>query len=118
MLVALWSRRLRTSAETMAVVVTGVGNSFITTRIAAAVSQCTLSNNNNNNNNNAASSRKGGGGGGGSSSSNAMLGTKLWMPTTGSSVSYGVAQPAGGRGGGGGSVRIVALTVTIPQKFR
>jgi hypothetical protein len=47
-----------------------------------------------------------------------MLGTKLWMPTTGSSVSYGVAQPAGGRGGGGGSVRIVALTVTIPQKFR
>ncbi len=111
MLVALWSRRLRTSAETMAVVVTGVG----TTRIASAVSQCTLSNNNNNNN--AASSRRGGGGGGGSSSSNAMLGTKLWMPTTGSSVSYGVAQPAGGRGGGG-SVRIVAMTVTIPQKFR
>ncbi|CAK9228848.1 unnamed protein product [Sphagnum troendelagicum] len=46
-----------------------------------------------------------------------MLGTKLWMPATGSSVSYGVAQPAGGRGGGG-SVRIVAMTVTIPQKFR
>jgi len=100
----------------MAVVVTGVGNSFITTRIAAAVSQCTLSNNNNKNNN-AASSCRGGGGGGGSSSSNAMLETKLSMPTTGSSVSYGVAQPAGGRGGGG-SVRIVAMTVTIPQKFR
>ncbi len=99
----------------MAVVVTGVGNSFITTRIAAAVSQCTLSNNNNNN---AASSCRGGGGGGGRSSSNAMLGTKLWMPTSGSSVNYGVAQPAGGRGGGGGSVRIVAMTVTIPQKFR
>ncbi len=114
MLFALWSRRLRTSAETMAI--TGVGNSFITTRIAAAVSQCTLSNNNNNNIN-AASSCRGGGGGGGRSSSNAMLGTKLWMPTTGSSVSYGVAQPAGGRGGGG-SVRIVAMTVTIPQKFR
>lgn len=114
MLFALWSRKLRTSAETMAVVVIGVANSFITTRIAAAVSQCTLSNNNNNNN--AASSRRGGGGGGGSSSSNAMLGTKLWMPTTGSSVSYGVAQPAGGRGGG--SIRIVAMTVTIPQKFR
>lgn len=114
MLFALWSRRLRTSAETMAVVVTGVGNSFITTRIAAAVSQCTLSNNNNNA---ASSSCRGGGGGGGRSSSNAMLGTKLCMPTTGSSVSYGVAQPAGGRGGGG-SVRIVAMTVTIPQKFR
>ncbi len=113
MLFALWSRRLRTSAETMAVVVTGLGNLFITTRIAAAVSQCTLSNNNN-----AASSRRGGGGGGGSSSSNAMLRTKLWMPTTGSSVTYGVAQPAGGRGVGGGSVRIVAMTVTIPQKFR
>lgn len=99
----------------MAVVVTGVGNSFITTRIAAAVSQCTLSDNNNNNN--AASSCRGGGGGGGSSSSNAMLGTKLWMPTTGSSFSYGVGQPVGGTGGGG-SVRIVAMTVTIPQKFR
>ncbi len=111
MLFALWSRRLPTSAETMAVVVMGVGNSFITTRIAAAVSQCTLIYNNNNNNNNAASSCRGGGGGGGNSRSNAMLRTKLWMPTTGSSVSYG-------RGGGGGSVRIVAMTVTIPQKFR